>query len=93
MTLYEFLDNISWADLKQNGSDHYKGEGVEQVDLYRSIGQRTLATWALTGAQRRASRNLKALENGDNVSLVDVRKVIHELMFLYVELRDGRDRA
>ena len=92
MTLTDFLDNLSWADLKHDGSEHYKGEGVEQVDLYHSIGIRTLATWALTGAQRRASRNLKAIEAGRDINPVDVKKVIHELCFLYVELRD-HDKA
>lgn len=89
MTLSDFLNNVSWSELKQDGSEHYKGDSIEQVDLYRSIGRRTLATWALTGAQRRASRNLKAIEVGEDINRHDIKKVIHELMFLYAEMRDG----
>ncbi len=89
MTLSDFLENVSWAELKQDGSSHYKGDGAEQVDLYRATGLRTLATWALTGAQRRAQRNLQRLEMIEPVNIKDVQKVIHELLFLYVELRDN----
>lgn len=89
MTLSDFLGNVSWSELKQDGSSHYKGSSIELVDLYRATGKRTLATWALTGAQRRAERNLQAMETGQKIDLNDVKKVIHELMFLYVGMRDS----
>lgn len=88
MTFDDYLKTITWDDLKQSGSDHYKSNGAEQVDLYKSIGLGTLAVWALTGAQRRASRNLQAIERGDEININDIKKIIHELMFLYVELRE-----
>ena len=89
MTLHDYLDSVSWSELKQDGSPHYKGDSTVLVDLYRATGVRSLATWALTGAQRRAQRNLQAMESGDAINIKDVKKVIHELLFLYVELRDG----
>lgn len=92
MNIEKILEDITWEELKQSGSDHYKGIGPEQVDLYMATGLRTLATWALTGAQRRAQRNLGKIEKEGLVNIHDVKKVIHELMFLYVALRDKEGR-
>ena len=88
MTLTDFLDQLSWADLKHDGSEHYKLDGVEKVDLYRSLG--ILPEWAMCGAVDRMVRNIKALKAGKDINLADVKKVVHELLFLYVELRDKR---
>ncbi|MFA6282311.1 MAG: DUF3310 domain-containing protein [Candidatus Omnitrophota bacterium] len=30
------LKNITWQELKQNGSEHYKTGGIEPIDLYVS---------------------------------------------------------
>lgn len=86
MTLTDFLDNISWADLKHDGSEHYHLDGVEKVDLYRSLG--ILPEWALVGAIDRVTRNIKAIKSGKDINPADIKKVIHELLFLYVELKD-----
>lgn len=85
------LDTITWEEAKEDGSTHYKKSesSAELVDLYRANGITSLGSWALTGAMRRSQRNLQKIGSRKvSVSIIDIQKMIHELTFLYIYLRD-----
>lgn len=61
----------TWADIKQNGSEHYKNGGIEPIDLYRSLG--ILKPFAIACIIKYASRNV----GKEIVSEGDVEKIKH----------------
>ena len=63
---------MSWSELKQSGSDHYKtGGGVEPIDLYRAGGM--FRDFALCSIIKYAFRNRNPEEP---ISLKDMNKII-----------------
>jgi hypothetical protein len=67
----EALKNLSWEELKANGSDHYKTGGIEPIDLYRDAGM--LRHFALCSIMKYAFRN----RNAENpISHKDMDKII-----------------
>jgi hypothetical protein len=60
---------MSWDELKQRGSNHYKNGGVEPIDLYRSIG--ALRAFALCSIIKYAARNINYINDKD------MDKIIH----------------
>jgi hypothetical protein len=59
-----------WDKLKQRGSSHYKSQGVEPIDLYRSLG--LFEDFALASIIKYAARQkMKGLNEAD------LNKIIH----------------
>lgn len=70
-----------WEHLKQMGSDHYKGGGVEPIDLFRAGD--TFQDFAVSSIIKYAYRNRRALA-GTNISEKDMTKIIHYARLLIV---------
>lgn len=65
----------TWEELKQQGSSHYRTDGVQPVDLYRDLG--VFRNWALVEICQHAIRNLGTGKPEDSpVSNKDMRKII-----------------
>ena len=60
-----------WGEIKDVGSDHYKTEGVEPIDLIKDLG--LLRNFALANIIKYASRNAAS----DSVKVKDMNKIIH----------------
>jgi hypothetical protein len=76
-----------WEDLKQRGSDHYKGQGeVEPIDLMKAGG--ILHDKAIGDIIKYAYRNRREVEG--NVSVSDLRKIIHYAEILIALAEEGK---
>jgi hypothetical protein len=62
----------TWAEIKQGGSQHYKGDQVEPIDLYRDGG--TLRHYCINSIIKYAWRNK---DGEEPVSVKDCDKIIH----------------
>ena len=64
----------TWAEIKEGGSNHYKGApcDVEPIDLYRANG--ILRPWAIGEICQHALRNINEKRP---VSVRDMDKIIH----------------
>ena len=60
-----------WREIKSVGSEHYKTEGVEPIDLIKDLG--LLRNFALANIIKYASRNAKSV----GVRIKDMNKIIH----------------
>lgn len=69
----------SWDELKQEGSGHYRADGVQPIDLYRSLG--TLRHWAINEICQHAIRNIEPGPKHDE----DMKKIIHYAELLMAE--------
>lgn len=81
----------SWSELKQDGSKHYKTNGVEPIDLYKSGDM--FHDFALASIIKYAFRSRKG-ENLDNATFEkNLKKIIHytELLLasIVVEKTEG----
>jgi len=61
----------TWEELKQTGSSHYKANGVEPIDLYKSLG--IFDNFAIANIIKYAARNARK----EKVSSKDLGKIIH----------------
>ena len=71
---------MTWEELKQRGSEHYKTGEVEPIDLYRSAGM--LRHFALSNIIKYAYRNANP---GKSVSIKDLEKIKHYADMLIVD--------
>jgi len=70
-------EGISWDDIKQGGSQHYKtGGDVEPIDLIKALG--ILKPFAIASIIKYASRNANRID----VSDTDINKIIHYAQML-----------
>lgn len=60
-----------WKEIKSVGSDHYKTEGVEPIDLIKDLG--LLRNFAIANIIKYASRNACR----PDVKVKDMNKIIH----------------
>jgi len=78
----------TWDELKMEGSQHYKGNGIEPIDLYKSIKPHhslsALAVKALTDNIKYSARMLRK-----GVNLSDCDKIVHYTQFAIAEYLDG----
>jgi len=69
----ESIKNITWDELKKQGSDHYKTDGgIEPVDLYRAAGM--FRHFAICSIIKYAFRNRNSEEpvrNKDMDKIID----------------------
>lgn len=65
----------SWAELKQTGSDHYKGDGVEPIDLYRAGG--ILHDFAIGNIIKYAYRSRQGMDLDRKTLEKNMQKIIH----------------
>jgi hypothetical protein len=63
---------LTWEECKKLGSNHYKTQDVEPIDLYKSQG--TLRHYSITSIMKYASRNV---DLDQPVSIKDMNKIIH----------------
>ena len=63
----------SWDEIKGSGSEHYKTDGVEPIDLINSLG--ILKEFAIANIIKYASRN--AGGKFGKVKIKDMNKIIH----------------
>jgi hypothetical protein len=76
---------MTWEELKNRGSEHYKKEGeVEPIDLYRAGGM--LRHFALSNIIKYAYRN-RFLDKP--ISLKDMEKIKHYADMLIVTAEKG----
>ena len=67
---------MTWNEIKQFGSKHYKTGELEMIDLYKSEG--TLHDWVINEARHHLARNLSKLNTlGTDKCIEDMDKVIH----------------
>lgn len=68
------LNRLSWEEIKEGGSQHYKRtkDCIEPIDLYRSMG--TLRSFAINSIIKYAARNA---DPATTVSERDMYKIIH----------------
>jgi hypothetical protein len=69
---------MNWDELKQQGSDHYKSNSVEPIDLYKAGG--ILHNFAIGSIIKYAYRNRSA--EVDMISIADMKKIIHYAQML-----------
>jgi hypothetical protein len=65
----------TWQELKQQGSLHYKTDGVEPIDLYRDKG--AFRAFALCNIIKYATRNFGNSPMDNPVKMQDMEKIIH----------------
>jgi len=72
--LQTILDTLTWEDVKNGGSSHYKKgkDSIEPIDLYLSLG--TFPAFALSSIIKYASRSVN-LDEG--IKEKDIDKIIH----------------
>lgn len=77
---------MTWEELKQRGSEHYKTGEIEPIDLYRSAGM--LRHFALGNIIKYAFRNA---DLSKPINIKDIEKVIHyaQLLIVTVETDGG----
>lgn len=66
----------TWKEIKDTGSEHYKTEGVEPIDLIKDLG--LLRQFAIANIIKYASRNAKSIV----VKTKDMNKIIHYAQML-----------
>lgn len=71
----------AWDELKEEGSEHYKGGGIEPIDLYRSGG--ILKDFAIGNIIKYAYRNRSSYRTDINKD--DMEKIIHYARMLMKE--------
>ena len=67
------LPDEAWEGLKNSGSKHYKGGGIEPIDLYKSGG--ILRDFAIGNIIKYAYRNRK--DFSAKINKEDMEKIIH----------------
>jgi len=72
---------VNWQQLKQQGSEHYKTDDVEPIDLYKAGG--CLHDFAVASIIKYAYRNRKSFK-GPYIDKEDIRKIIHYAKLLEV---------
>ena len=81
---------MNWIDIKKKGSSHYKGVGVEPIDLYKEGG--FLWGWCIGEIIAKAYRSrLKEGELDVHKVKVDMYKIIHhaEMIISLIEEEEG----
>lgn len=79
---------MDWADVKEDGSDHYKtGGGAEPIDLYKSGGM--LHDYCITGIIKYAFRNRSQVRDVGCISEKDLDKIIHCAQLLKAARREA----
>ena len=67
---------LSWEEIKQAGQQHYKTNGVENIDLYKALG--ILQDWCVGEIMSKAARNRKELHTiGTAKCIEDMDEIIH----------------
>lgn len=72
--IMEYLDEMTWNDVKNGGSDHYKNgkSHTEPIDLYVSMG--TFNSFALSSIIKYAARSTSSQRP---INQKDLDKIIH----------------
>jgi len=78
-----------WEELKSEGSGHYKVEGVEPMDLYRSGG--ILWDLAIGSIIGYAFRNREENPRAPRDVIKDMTKIIHFAKMIYVIAKEEID--
>jgi len=78
----EGADKLTWNEIKQSGSQHYKTGEVEPIDLYKAGG--FLQGYCVASIIKYAYRN-----RGEKINPVDMGKIKHlaEMMIALAEER------
>jgi hypothetical protein len=79
----------TWDELKKQGSVHYKGGGIEPIDLYRDAGM--FRDFAICSIIKYAYRNCDKGVTGDPVRVRDMEKIIHYAELLIAGCGDGKE--
>lgn len=70
----------TWAELKKQGSKHYKDGDAQQIDIYKQKG--TFTPWAVNEATQHLQRNSPVKRD---CFIEDMVKVIHYAQLLIAE--------
>lgn len=64
---------MTWEEVKQGGSKHYKRGAVEPIDLYQSMSPMALHHWAILEIVAHALRNISP----SDTLFKDMEKIEH----------------
>jgi hypothetical protein len=79
----------TWEELKQHGSDHYKTEGTEPIDLYRAGGM--FEQFALCSIIKYAFRSRPGRQLDDVAFNANMDKIIDYAEKLKAGCGDGKE--
>jgi hypothetical protein len=74
------VERKTWAELKKEGSKHYNGEDIQQIDVYKAKGIFTV--WAINEGTQHFQRNAPAKRD---CFVEDMEKIIHYAQLLIAE--------